>query len=106
LENENLMEKPLFDKDYANKEIGNIDALLHIERHKWDISCFYFDGDTFYDRHDDGSKDIIVYFWSCGQPKTIRECETHFMMHEQPCHLRNKDDLQVHHGGFHGKMTT
>jgi hypothetical protein len=76
LEKENLMEKPLFDEEHDNKEIENIDALLHIERHKWDISCFYFDGDPIYDTDDDGSKDKIADFWSCGQPNTIRECET------------------------------
>jgi hypothetical protein len=100
------MEKPLFDEEHDNKEIENIDALLHIERHKWDISCFYFDGDPIYDTDDDGSKDKIADFWSCGQPNTIKECETYFMMHEQPCHPTNKVDLQVHKGGFHGQMTS
>jgi hypothetical protein len=34
LEKENLMDKPLFDEEHDNKEIENIDSLLHIERHK------------------------------------------------------------------------
>jgi hypothetical protein len=45
----------------------------------------------------------IAYFWSCGQPNKIRECETYFMMHEKPCHPTNKIDLQVHKGVFMAK---
>jgi hypothetical protein len=59
---ENLMEKPLFDEEHDNKEIENIDALLHIERQKWDISCFYFDGDPIYDTDDDVLKIRLQIF--------------------------------------------
>jgi hypothetical protein len=106
LEKENLIEKPIFHKEHDNKEIENIDALLHVERHKWDISCCYLDGDPIYDIDDDGSKEKIIDFWSCGQPNTFRECETYFIVQEQPCHLTSKIDLQVHKGGFHDKITT
>jgi hypothetical protein len=30
-----------------------IDDLLHIERNKWEIICFYFNGDPIYDIDDD-----------------------------------------------------
>jgi hypothetical protein len=59
LEEESIMEEPLFDEENDDKEIENIDALLHIERHKWDISCFYFDGDPIYNTDDDGFKDKL-----------------------------------------------
>jgi hypothetical protein len=59
LESEEFLEKPLdlvnfsFDEEHDGHEIENIDDLLHIERHKWDISCFHFDGDPIYDIDDD-----------------------------------------------------
>jgi hypothetical protein len=53
LESEEFLEKPLnlvdfsSDEEYDDHEIENIDDLLHIKRHKWDISCFHYDGDLF-----------------------------------------------------------
>jgi hypothetical protein len=34
----------------------DIDALFHIERHRWDINCFHFDRDPIYDIDDDSSR--------------------------------------------------
>jgi hypothetical protein len=62
LEEEILIQKHLFDEENDDKEIENIDALLCIERHKWDTSCFYFDGDPIYNTDDDVFKDRIAYF--------------------------------------------
>jgi len=42
-----------FDEEHDGHKIGNIDNVLHIERHKWDISCFYFDGDPICNIDDD-----------------------------------------------------
>jgi hypothetical protein len=69
------MEKPLIDEEHDNKDIENIDAFVHVEICKWDVSCFYFDGDPIYDIDDDGSKHEIADLWSCGQPNTINECK-------------------------------
>jgi len=60
------MERPLFDEEHGNKEIEDVKDCLHIERHKWDIWFFYFDGDPIYDIHDDGFEDKIVHLWSFG----------------------------------------
>jgi hypothetical protein len=51
LEKEEFVKKPLdlanvsFDDEYDGHKNENIDDLLHIQRHKWDISRFHFHGD-------------------------------------------------------------
>jgi len=52
LESEESLGKPLdvvncsFDEEHDGSEIENVDDFLGIGRHRWDISCFHFDGDT------------------------------------------------------------
>jgi len=62
LEKDKFVEKPLdlvnssFDEKHDGHEIENIfniDDLLHIQRHRWDISCFHFYGELIYDTDDD-----------------------------------------------------
>jgi hypothetical protein len=74
---------PSFDEEHDDHEIENIDDFFHIERHRWDMHCFHFDGDPIYDTDDDGSRVKIANFWSYGQPNIMKECENYFMMHEQ-----------------------
>jgi len=59
LESEEFLEKYLdlvnfsFDEEHDDHKIENINDLLHIERNKWAMSCFYFDGDLIYHIDDD-----------------------------------------------------
>jgi hypothetical protein len=54
LENEEFLGEPLDAEDsLSNKEHDDcIDDFVHIGRHRWDKSCFYFDGDPIYDVND------------------------------------------------------
>ena len=52
---------PSFDEKHDGLNIGNIDDLFHIERYRWDISCFYFDGDPIYDTDDDYGIEIVLF---------------------------------------------
>jgi hypothetical protein len=51
LESEELVGKPLDLVSFSLDE--NINDLLRIEMNKWDMSCYYFDGDLIYDIDDD-----------------------------------------------------
>jgi hypothetical protein len=37
---------------HIDHDIENIYDLLHIGKHKWDVSCFHFDGDSIYDTNE------------------------------------------------------
>jgi hypothetical protein len=50
---------PSFDEKHDGLNIGNIDDLFHIERYKWDINCFYFDGDPINDI--DAGIEIVLF---------------------------------------------
>jgi hypothetical protein len=52
----------LFDEEHDDHEIENIYDILKIKRHKWDMSCFYFDGDPIYDIDDDTRDKITKLF--------------------------------------------
>jgi hypothetical protein len=47
-----------FNEEHDDHTIENIDDILHIRNHKWDISRFIFYGDPIYDIDDDSSVNI------------------------------------------------
>jgi hypothetical protein len=51
-----------FNEEHDDHTIENIDDILHIRNHKWDISCFHFDGDPIYDIDNDSSIKIAELF--------------------------------------------
>jgi hypothetical protein len=52
-------------------------TFLHIERHKWDMSCFHFDGDPIYDIDDD-SRVKSAELFPLEQPSFSENFHDHF----------------------------
>jgi hypothetical protein len=83
LESEEFLEKPLdlvnfsFDEEHDDHKIENIDDFLHIGRHKWDMSCFHFDGDPIYDIDDD-SRVKSAELFPLEQPSFSENFHDHF----------------------------
>jgi hypothetical protein len=51
LESQEVLEEPLDVVSFSsNKEHDDcIDDFIHVGRRRWDVSCFYFDGDPLYE---------------------------------------------------------
>jgi hypothetical protein len=69
-------------------EIESIDAFLQVDRCKWDIGYYHFDGDPIYDTENDERE--IAEFWPYEQPSLAI--------------LQEHVSLQVQNGSFTFKI--